>query len=130
MLIGQSVKSEQEAYDLYNTYGLRVGFSIRRDSQRTKADRSGITTKRYCCYKQGTKRNVAQKNEEHIDRRSYSKRVTRVGCKAMIQFSVDGNGVWTVTRHDKVHNHPLCDLTKRHLLKSQRTVTEEHHYSF
>ena len=119
MLIGQSVKSEQEAYDLYNTYGLRVGFSIRRDSQRTKADRIGITTKRYCCSKQGTKRNVAQKNEEHIDRRSYSKRVTRVGCKAMIQFSVDGNGVWTVTRHDKVHNHPFCDLTKRHLLKSQ-----------
>ena len=130
MLIGQSVKSEQEAYDLYNTYGLRVGFSIRRDSQRTKADRSGITTKRYCCSKQGTKRNVAQKNEEHIDRRSYSKRVTRVGCKAMIQFSVDGNGVWTVTRHDKVHNHPFCDLTKRHLLKSQRTVTEEHHHLF
>ena len=61
MLIGQSVKSEQEAYDLYNTYGLRVGFSIRRDSQRTKVDRSGITTKRYYCSKQGTKRNVAQK---------------------------------------------------------------------
>ena len=111
-MIGQSVKFEQEAYDLYNTYRLRVGFNIHRDSQRTKADQSTITTKRYCCSKQGTKRNAVQKNEEHIDRGSYRKRVTRVGYKVMIQFSIGGNGVWTVTRHDKVHNHPFCDLTK------------------
>ena len=94
-----------------------MGFGIRRDSQRTKAD--GITTKRYCCSKQGMKRNAANKNEEHIDRRSYSKTVTQVGCTAMAQFSIDGNGVWKVTRHDKVHNHPFCDLSKWHLVKSQ-----------
>ena len=95
-----------------------MGFSICRDSQRTKADRSGITTKRYCCSERGTKRNTANKNEEHIDRRSYIKRVTRLGCEAMIQFSIDRNCVWTVTRHDKVPNHPFCDLSKHHL-KSQ-----------
>jgi len=124
-LIGQSVNSEEEAYNLYNTYALRVGFGIRRDSQRLKADGSGITTKRYCCSKQGTKRSILSKNEEHIDTRSYRKKVTRVGCKAMVQFSIDRNGVWTVTRHDKIHNHPFCDLSKRHLLKSQRTVTPD-----
>ena len=44
-LIGQRVNSEEDAYNLYNTYALRVGFSILRDSQRLKADGSGITTK-------------------------------------------------------------------------------------
>ena len=78
------VKSEQEAYDLYNTYSPRVGSSIHRGSQRTKYNQCGITTKRYCWSKKGIKRNVAKKNEEHVDRRSYSKRVTRVGCKVSI----------------------------------------------
>ena len=59
------------------------------------------------------------KNEEHIDIRSYSNRVTQVGCKVMAQFSIDRNGIWTITRHDKVHNHPFCDLSKQHLLKYQ-----------
>lgn len=33
-LMGKVVNSEDEAYDLYNTYALRVGFSIRRGKVR------------------------------------------------------------------------------------------------
>ena len=33
--------------------------------------------------------------------------------------------MWIVIGHDKIHNHPFCDLNKCHFLKSQRTVTQE-----
>ena len=74
--------------------------------------------KRFCCSKAGEKEKVAKENK------CYSKLDIRSGCKAFIQFDVDENGVWTVTRHEKEHNHELCGSSKTHLLRSHKRVTK------
>ena len=49
----------------------------------------------------------------------------RIGCKAFIQFHVDEDGKWIVTRHETDHDHALYSPSKRHLLPSHREVSEE-----
>ncbi|XP_019157521.1 PREDICTED: protein FAR1-RELATED SEQUENCE 5-like [Ipomoea nil] len=54
--------------------------------------------------------------------RAYSKIDIRTGCGACVQFDVGEDGLWTVTKHVKVHNHELCAVDKSHLLRSHRNV--------
>ena len=77
-----------------------------------------LLMKRFCCSKAGEKEKVSKGNK------CYSKLDVQSGCKAFIQFDVDENGVWTVTIHEKEHNHELCDSSKTHLLRSHRRVTK------
>ncbi|XP_019163576.1 PREDICTED: protein FAR1-RELATED SEQUENCE 5-like [Ipomoea nil] len=54
--------------------------------------------------------------------RAYSKIDIRTGCGACFQFDVGEDGLCTVTKHVKVHNHELCAVDKSHLLRSHRNV--------
>ncbi|XP_019171213.1 PREDICTED: protein FAR1-RELATED SEQUENCE 1-like [Ipomoea nil] len=70
--------------------------------------------KKFCCSKAGYKANSGVK--------AYSKIDTRTGCGEFVQFDVGDDGLWTVTKHEKVHNHELCVFNKSHLLRSHRSV--------
>ncbi|XP_031121402.1 uncharacterized protein LOC116024582 [Ipomoea triloba] len=48
------------------------------------------------------------------------------GCRASVQFDLDGNGMWTVTKHQKLHNHEFVPTTKSYLLRSHRSVSRNH----
>ena len=74
--------------------------------------------KRFCCSKVGEKEKATKENK------CYSKLDVQSGCKAIVQFDVDENGVWTVTRHEKEHNHELCGSSKTHLLRLYGRVTK------
>ena len=43
----------------------------------------------------------------------------------MIQFNIDLDGKWIVTKHVAKHNHPLGSSNKRYLLPSHRKVSSE-----
>ena len=73
--------------------------------------------KRFWCSKVG-------QNAKALKTTVYSKLDVRSDCKAFIQFDVDKNGVWTVTRHEKEYNHELCGSRKTHLFRSHRRVTK------
>ncbi|XP_019150184.1 PREDICTED: protein FAR1-RELATED SEQUENCE 5-like [Ipomoea nil] len=75
---GMSVCSVDEAYDIYNDYAFRVGFSVRR------------------------------------------------GCGAFVQFDLHENGMWIVSKHEKLHNHELVPPSKSYLLRSHRMVSRNH----
>ncbi|XP_019177881.1 PREDICTED: protein FAR1-RELATED SEQUENCE 5-like [Ipomoea nil] len=77
-LVGMSVCSVDEAYDMYNDYAFRVGFSVRR------------------------------------------------GCGAFVQFDLHENGMWIVSKHEKLHNHELVPPSKSYLLRSHRMVSRNH----
>ncbi|XP_019185965.1 PREDICTED: protein FAR1-RELATED SEQUENCE 1-like [Ipomoea nil] len=77
-LVGMSVCSVDEAYDMYNDYAFRVGFSVRR------------------------------------------------GCGAFVQFHLHENGMWIVSKHEKLHNHELVPPSKSYLLRSHRMVSRNH----
>ncbi|XP_019174289.1 PREDICTED: protein FAR1-RELATED SEQUENCE 5-like [Ipomoea nil] len=115
-LVGAVVSNGDEAFDLYNEHAYRVGFSVRKGKQRYKASTKTIQMKRFYCSKAGFK----CKADGGV--KLYSKIDTRTGCGAFVQFDVGGDGLWTVAKHMKMHNHELCDLDKSHLLRSHRRV--------
>ncbi|XP_021729785.1 protein FAR1-RELATED SEQUENCE 5-like [Chenopodium quinoa] len=91
-LFDRKVKSDEEAYELYNSYAFKHGFEI----------------------KPGEEPKV------------YQKRNFRTGCKAHIQFDVEKNsGLFVVVNHTMDHNHSRVPVSKRHLIRSHRKVTEE-----
>ncbi|XP_043694300.1 protein FAR1-RELATED SEQUENCE 7-like [Telopea speciosissima] len=53
-LIGKNFNSEKEAYEFYNSYGGRMGFSMRREyAHWSRADKSILTSRKFVCSKQG-----------------------------------------------------------------------------
>ncbi|XP_019192156.1 PREDICTED: protein FAR1-RELATED SEQUENCE 7-like [Ipomoea nil] len=113
-LAGLVVSNADEAFEVYNSYAYRLGFSVRKGHQRYKGSSNTIQMKKFCCSKAGYKANSGVK--------AYSKIDTRTGCGAFVQFDVGDDGLWTVTKHEKVHNHELCVFNKSHLLRSHRSV--------
>ncbi|XP_019168946.1 PREDICTED: protein FAR1-RELATED SEQUENCE 7-like [Ipomoea nil] len=113
-LVGLVVSNADEAFEVYNSYAYTLGFSVRKGHQRYKGSSNTIQMKKFCCSKAGYKANSGVK--------AYSKIDTRTGCGAFVQFDVGDDGLWTVTKHEKVHNHELCVFNKSHLLRSHRSV--------
>ncbi|XP_044436590.1 protein FAR1-RELATED SEQUENCE 5-like [Triticum aestivum] len=109
--VGKTYDSEEAAYDMYNTYAGKVGFSIRKNQ--TKRRHDGSIYQKY----------IVCSNEGHRETAS-SKDTTRTGCHARIQFSVSREGVWTVQKVVTDHNHYLASPNKVHKLRSQRRVIE------
>ena len=109
--VGMSFDSEQKAYDMYNTYAGKIGFSIRKSQTKRRQDRT-IYQKYIVCSNQGERETES------------SKATTRTGCQARVQFSVSREGIWTVQKVVTDHNHYLASPNKLHKLSSQRRVVE------
>ncbi|KAJ1284936.1 hypothetical protein BS78_03G243500 [Paspalum vaginatum] len=110
--VGMSFESEKKAYNMYNDYAGKVGFSIRKSCQKRRVDRT-IYQKYIVCSGQGQRENTES-----------TKDTTRTGCDARVQFSVSREGVWTVQKVVLDHNHYLASPNKEHKLRSQRHVIE------
>ncbi|XP_019166801.1 PREDICTED: protein FAR1-RELATED SEQUENCE 7-like [Ipomoea nil] len=117
-LVGMSVCSVDEAYDMYNYYAFRVGFSVRRGKQRYSSATKTMKTKMFHCSKDGFKRSTGKG--------CYSKIDGRTGCGAFVQFDLHENGMWIVSKHEKLHNHELVPPSKSYLLRSYRMVSRNH----
>ena len=53
--LGMPFDSEQAAYDFYNNYGGKVGFSIRKSYAHKNKQTKEITSRIFVCYKEGTR---------------------------------------------------------------------------
>ena len=79
--IEMQVKSEKEAYNLYNEYALKRGFSIRKV---VKREYNGVIRQReFVCSKQGFK-----EFEDPSNVKKYQNLDVRTGCRARIRFGV------------------------------------------
>ena len=84
--IEMQVSSKEEAYNMYNEYVLKKGFSIRKAAERTV---NGVVRQREFVYsKQGFKEFKNPFDVKNLE--------TRIGCCARIRFDVK-NDIWTVT---------------------------------
>ncbi|KAG2573430.1 hypothetical protein PVAP13_7KG235610 [Panicum virgatum] len=110
--VGMAFDSEDKAWEMYNTYAGKVGFSVRKSHSKLREDKT-IYQKYIVCSNEGYRRN-----------KSSQKDITRTGCEARVQFSVSKEGIWTVQKVVLDHNHYLASPNKLHKLKSQRRVTE------
>ncbi|XP_021742873.1 protein FAR1-RELATED SEQUENCE 5-like [Chenopodium quinoa] len=115
----KQVTCDAEAYDLYNDYAFKFGFSIRRAKVRKVGQTSVWRSRKYFCS------NAGLKDHSKSDVRRFEKLDVRTDCKAYVEFIIDDKGIWTVTKHFMEHNHAMIPLDKRHLLRSQRKVNQQ-----
>ncbi|XP_043720792.1 protein FAR1-RELATED SEQUENCE 5-like [Telopea speciosissima] len=121
--IGMQFNSENEAFEFYNSYGGVLGFSVRREyANRSKKDRSIITSRRFVCNKQGNRK---VDNRAHV-RINILRAETRSDCPARMGIKMLENGKYQC--HDLIenHNHELHISSTTHMMRSQRKVSDIH----
>ena len=112
--IGMQVSSKEEAYNMYNEYALKKGFSIRKVARQTI---NGVVRQReFMCSKQGFK-----EFEDPFDVKKYNHLETRTGCYTRIQFDVK-NDIWTVSHFNDIHTHEFASPEEMCNLRSGRKV--------
>ncbi|KAI5682464.1 hypothetical protein M9H77_03692 [Catharanthus roseus] len=117
-LVGSVFSSEEDAFKLYNDHAFRLGFSVRKGNRKFKAGYKTKYLKLFYRYKQGMKFDKGKMEN------AYTKVDFHTGCKTMIEFQLNDQDGWTVSRHDVNHNHGFCYLNQRHYMHSQRRVTK------
>ncbi|CAL5384853.1 unnamed protein product [Camellia sinensis] len=110
--------TEQEVYDFYNSYGGRLGFSIRRGYV-NKSKEGQITSRQFVCNKEGfrvvDKRDSLTKNP---------RQEVRTGCQARLVIKWDRNiQKFFVSDFVEQHNHIFVPTECTHMLPSQRKIS-------
>ncbi|XP_028093885.1 protein FAR1-RELATED SEQUENCE 5-like [Camellia sinensis] len=110
--------TEQEAYNFYNAYGGRMGFSIRRGYV-NKNKEGQITSRLFVCNKEGfrgvDKRDPLTKNP---------RQEVRTGCQARLIIEWDRNiHKFFVGEFVEQHNHIFVPTECTHMLPSQRKIS-------
>ncbi|KAH7857951.1 hypothetical protein Vadar_018249 [Vaccinium darrowii] len=114
--VGKKFETEEAAYQFYNAYAYKVGFSVHKSNKHK--DRSGkITDRVFCRSCQGKrgkdKRNVKSHRSE-----------TRFGCLARMKVKYCQDiGKYQVVEFVAEHNHTTCSPRKTHLCRSHRNFT-------
>ncbi|CAN6573736.1 unnamed protein product [Malus baccata var. baccata] len=109
--IGMVVHSDAEAFQVCNAYALRKGFSLRKGHIR-RDKLNNITQRDFLCSKEGFPLFKDLCDDNMVD-----KLTTRIGCKALIRFSVN-QGVWKISHVNSIHNHELAKPEERQFLRS------------
>ncbi|XP_020107117.1 protein FAR1-RELATED SEQUENCE 5-like isoform X3 [Ananas comosus] len=111
-----SFSNEEEAYQFYNAYARKVGFSIRKSHTKRRSDKS-LRHKLFVCSKEG--QTIVEPTAK--DHKSRANR--REGCLARVGFTINRGNVWTIQKVILDHTHACASPTKRHMLRSQRKIT-------
>ncbi|KAL6227096.1 PREDICTED: protein FAR1-RELATED SEQUENCE 5-like isoform X1 [Fragaria vesca subsp. vesca] len=114
--VGTVVENENEAYELYNTYAFKKGFSIRKGKVRRDAQNK-LRQRDYFCSKEGF-----PLDEEVGEAKKVRRLDTRTGCKAMVRFNVE-DGKWRIVQFNPVHNHEFAKPEERQFLRSSRHIS-------
>ncbi|XP_028088063.1 protein FAR1-RELATED SEQUENCE 5-like [Camellia sinensis] len=117
--VGMPFDSEQAAYDFYNMYGGKVGFSIRKAYANKNRQTKEITSRTFVCYKEGSrgidKRDLLVKNP---------RQEIRCGCGARFSIKLDRiSGKYIACDFVEHHNHDLVPQDCIHILPSQRKIS-------
>lgn len=111
--IGMVFHSEEQAYRFYNLYAKRRGFSVRKGHRSRRKD--GSTRVRiFLCSNEGSR----QQHRTHVTKKPRA--LVRTNCLARIEYKVNRDNVWIVSKIIDEHNHPLMSSNKIHMLRSHR----------
>ncbi|XP_028772408.1 protein FAR1-RELATED SEQUENCE 5-like [Neltuma alba] len=115
--VGMGFDSEDRAYEFYNTYAGRVGFSVRKDYvNRSKID-GAVASRRFTCFREGFRQK--DKRDMNVKR---PRKETRIGCLAQLVISRQPDGRYCVTHFEEKHNHELVAACRVHMLRSQKRI--------
>ena len=115
--IGLEFETEDEAYNFYNAYAYKVGFSIRKS--KGYIDKEGKLVYRiFCCSREGYR----EKNKKDATVKRHRPE-TRCGCLARMKVDCRPTGKYSVVEFVADHTHVTTSPMKSHLHRSQRRVT-------
>ncbi|XP_020238083.1 protein FAR1-RELATED SEQUENCE 5 [Cajanus cajan] len=115
--LGMGFDTEEHAYEFYNTYAGRVGFSVRKDYvNRSKVD-GAVASRRFTCFREGFRQK--DKRDMNVKR---PRKETRIGCLAQLVISRQPDGRYHVTHFEAKHNHDLVAACRVHMLRSQKRL--------
>jgi zinc finger SWIM domain-containing protein 3 len=113
----------EAAHKFYMEYAHSLAFSVRIGQQ--KLDANGVVIwKRFLCAREGYKREKEEgaSGSSSKGRRS---RESRCGCPAYIYVKRTLEGKYVIAALYEEHNHAFVTPSKRHLLRSNRSVNEK-----
>ncbi|XP_074278286.1 protein FAR1-RELATED SEQUENCE 5-like [Silene latifolia] len=137
--VGQLFETLESAELFYEEYCTICGFTPRHvTTKRIKGNelQNSFVLRNDVCNRQGvnesrkrkrtdthtdTAENDAQSDVTDISR---VRPITRIDCRALVQFKYQENGTYIVTRFDEAHNHPLVSPESTIFLKGNRKMTE------
>ena len=116
----------ESAKKFYKDYAHDLGFSIRTGQQRL--DGNGVVEwKRFLCSRAGyrKKKETEHNNSSKKSKKTRRTRQTRCGCEAYIYVKRTTEGKYKIAALKEGHNHAFVTPSKRHLLRSNRCVSEK-----
>ena len=118
--VGMRFRDSDEAWELWVQYGGHIGFDVRkRNAIKSRTDGT-ITSCRFVCSNEGIRR---KSQIDHEPKRIRAE--TRTNCRVRMIVSFDRvDKFFEVTEVDLEHNHLIQLPQTRHLLASQRKITE------
>ncbi|KAJ4766501.1 FAR1-related sequence 3 [Rhynchospora pubera] len=117
-IVGMVFYSEEEAYNFYNSYARKRGFSVRKGHLSKRKDGS-VQCRHYICSNEGKR----QLHPTHITKKP--RPLERTNCLARIEFTVNRENIWVVRRFSDEHNHPMASPNKACLLRSHRKKVQK-----
>lgn len=115
--LNMTFSGEEEAQKYYEEYAMKMGFKVRRGKGQLSSNGS-LRKKTFLCTKEGLR-----SKKPLTDMKKYTRKETRTGCKAMIQFSIE-NGKWVICRFISEHNHDLQYSIQKHDIDSCSKIPE------
>ncbi|KAM2868937.1 hypothetical protein FF1_016936 [Malus domestica] len=117
---GMEFDSQEAAYNLYNAYGRKVGFSIRKERHYKNKKTNEVTSRIFACSKEGFR--LQDKRDYKIKK---PRAETRTGCHAKMVIKLNrSNGRFFVHEFEEQHNHALQKPECAHMLPSQRKISD------
>ncbi|KAI3885379.1 hypothetical protein MKX03_035902 [Papaver bracteatum] len=121
--VGMEFDSVDEAYNFYNQYAGKVGFSVRKYSTSKSHRTNEINGRSYCCSRQGARDSRCKPIEECL--RKSKQTNLRTGCKAMMCIRKRKEDKWVISRIVEEHNHKLAGVNERHKLRSIKRIASD-----
>ncbi|KAK0574482.1 hypothetical protein LWI29_024321 [Acer saccharum] len=115
--VGMKFQTEDEAYDFYNAYAYRVGFSIRK-SKGYKGKDGTMINRIFCCSCEGYR----EKNKKDINLKIHHAE-TRFSCLAKMKIDCRQIGKYQAVEFIAHHTHVTSSPNKSHLHRSHRKLT-------
>ena len=119
---GTEFEADEIAYDFYNEYDRKTGFSIRKENV-NKCKKTGVvTSRRFVCAKEGVR--GKDKGDRNI-KNPWAE--TRCGCEACLVIVLNWDSKkYVVNEFIAEHNHYLHLPSTVHMMPSQRKVAATH----
>ncbi|XP_072146607.1 protein FAR1-RELATED SEQUENCE 5-like [Setaria viridis] len=123
-VVGMMFDTLTDVEKFYKSYAHDAGFSVRVGQHKKQNDE--ILFKRYYCSREGyRKENVKNViDESGKKRKTHNVMETRCGCEAHIVVKLCSDKKYQIASMVEEHSHGFVSPDKRHLLRSNRNVSE------